>query len=60
MQVTYNFLFIDLANSYFNNNYNTGNFLVVQWLGHGAFTDEGLVRALVRELRSHKPPAIAK
>jgi len=43
MQVTYNFLFIDLANAHFNNNYNnTGNFLVVQWLGHGAFTAEGL------------------
>ena len=43
MQVTCNFLFIDLANAYFNNNYNnTGNSLMVQQLGHGAFTAEGL------------------
>lgn len=41
MQVTCNFLFIDLASAYFNYN-NTGNSLMVQQLGHGAFTAEGL------------------
>ena len=35
-------------------NWLPGNFLVVQWLGLGAFTAGTQVQSLVRELRSHK------
>ena len=34
--------------------------LVVQWLGLSAFTAVAWVQALVRELRSHKLPSMAK
>ena len=38
-----------------------GNSLVVQWLGHGAFTARGLgLIPLVRELRSHNSWSAAK
>ena len=37
-----------------------GNSLVVQWLGFCAFTAEGPVQSLVRELRSCKPGGLAK
>ena len=37
-----------------------GSSLVVQWWGLGAFTPEGLVQSLVRELRSCKPFGITK
>ena len=36
-----------------------GNFLVAQWLGLGAFTDEAQVQSLFGELRSHKPRGTA-
>ena len=38
----------------------TGNSLVVQWLGLCAFTARAQVQSLVRELRSHKPLGAAK
>ena len=37
-----------------------GNSLAVQWLGLGAFTATVGVQSLVGELRSHKPPGVAK
>ena len=38
----------------------SGNSLVVQCLGLGAFTAGAQVRSLVRELRSRKPRGVAK
>ena len=37
-----------------------GNSLVVQWLGLSAFPVVAQVQYLVGELRSHKPPGVAK
>ena len=38
----------------------SGNSMVVHWLGLGAFTAVAQVQFLVRELRSHKPRNVAK
>ena len=42
------------------NNDDSGNSLVVQWLGLHTLTAMGRVESLVGELRSHKPRGLAK